>query len=94
VSNRISKKAVLALFRRARLNEKCKQKPGGKSCGKARKMYMCGTAWRHDSRGSGKPVLVYRTIHDFENEKACSEECGLVEVEIRLVRWVKKGGAG
>lgn len=53
--------------------------------------FMCGTAWKHDMKRKAGGVPIYKTIHDFEDSHACSEECGLVEVEVRMVRWVKKG---
>lgn len=53
--------------------------------------YVCGVDWQHEL---GEPGLigpackVYNSIEELQAGESCTAECGAVEVEIRLKRWV------
>lgn len=54
-------------------------------------IYVCGVDWQHEL---GEPGLigpackVYNSIEELQAGESCTAECGAVEVEIRLKRWV------
>lgn len=52
--------------------------------------YMCGVAWQHDvGQGSGY-IKIFATAEECEKGMKCAKSCGIVQVEIREVRWPKK----
>lgn len=60
--------------------------------GDPRIAYICGVAWQHElgEPGMRGPAChVYNSISEAVTHGKCSNECGLVEVEIHLKRWVK-----
>jgi hypothetical protein len=50
--------------------------------------YMCGVAWQHEV-GNTK-VELFANPKDCAKKMGCTDECGIVELELRLVKWVKK----
>jgi hypothetical protein len=52
------------------------------------KVYMCGVAWQHEIGNT--PVKVHPSSKCLELDHKCTSECGIVEVEVRLKRWVLK----
>ena len=52
------------------------------------KAFMCGVAWQHELGETD--VKTYGSAKDCENDQGCTKTCGIVEVEIRLKKWVKK----
>ncbi len=52
-------------------------------------LYMCGVDWQHDV-DIGNPVTLYRSAKECVSGKRCTDECGIIEVEVFAVRWVKK----
>lgn len=56
---------------------------------KSEVMYMCGTTWLYEA---GEPVLNGVRIHTSQEDaerQSCAEECGIVELEVRFIRWVR-----
>lgn len=52
--------------------------------------YVCGVAWQHElgvPEMVGPACQVFNSIEQLK-EHGCAEECGAVEVEITLRRWV------
>lgn len=50
-------------------------------------VYIDGTDWQHDIKGT--TVDVYPSIEAITGAKKCVKDCGIVEVEVKLKRWVK-----
>lgn len=50
--------------------------------------YMDKTDFDHELGHTGSGNLVYPSIIDLQRQRKCWEECGIVEVEVRLVRVV------
>ena len=52
---------------------------------KVKKAYICGIAWQHEVGETNVKI--------YESPKACPcwdyKECGVVEVEIKVKKWVK-----
>jgi hypothetical protein len=58
-----------------------------------RKMYMCGVDWQHELCEApdleGRAPL-YSSVEELKRLRTCWEECGIVEVEIQVTKWVQK----
>jgi hypothetical protein len=52
-------------------------------------MYMCGTDYEHEL--GNIDVKLYDSISSLRRDRPCVEECGIVEVNVSLVRWVQDG---
>ncbi len=52
--------------------------------------YMCGVDWDHELGEALGGNVVYPSESDLIANKHCTDECGIVEVEIRLKRRVKE----
>lgn len=49
---------------------------------------MCGIDWQHEvSEGHPDGPQVYGNIKNLKQERTCWEQCGIIEVEIKEVRW-------
>ena len=68
-----------------------KSSPGGKQ--KPIRVYTCGTSWRYDMAHDSYGTKVYPSLAAVKKtlSPGHQKECGIVELEVRLVRWVKKG---
>lgn len=53
--------------------------------------YMCQTDWLHELGCAHDGNKVYPSKKALEVERPCVEECGIVQVEVRLKRVVRKG---
>jgi hypothetical protein len=51
--------------------------------------YMCGINWQHDLLSGSRGVDVFPSEAAIRKNKGCIEECGIVEVEMRIRRWVQ-----
>ena len=55
-------------------------------------MYTCGVDWQHEIGQAadleGKEPL-YSTVEELKAKRDCWKECGIVEVELKLSRWVE-----
>lgn len=60
---------------------------------KTKTFYLCGVDWQHEigeaSDLEGRQPL-YSSVKGLKKKSPCWEECGIVKVEIKLVRWVVK----
>lgn len=53
--------------------------------------FMDGTDWDCELGANIEGNLVYPSIRSAEtNRSECIEECGIVKVEVRFIKWVKK----
>lgn len=51
--------------------------------------YMCGVDWQHHTLSDMRGTLVYPSISELKEGRPCVAECGIVEVEIKVRRWVQ-----
>ena len=58
---------------------------------KTYKAYVCGTNWGVEMRHGVEHVQFYSSIKALKQHKECWAECGIVQVEIKSPRVVKKG---
>jgi hypothetical protein len=48
-------------------------------------IYVCGVDWQHEL---GETTCVtYASLHSLEKESACTQTCGAVRCEVRLLDW-------
>lgn len=50
---------------------------------------MCGIAFQHEV-GQAYVVHSYSSVEELKAVEECWKECGIVEAEVTLVKWVKK----
>ena len=56
---------------------------------KRHRCFMDGIDWQHHLKGDSKGTWLFPTKANLVNaSKHPLEECGIVEVEVRLIRWV------
>ncbi len=55
------------------------------------RVFMDGIDWQHHLEGDSQGTLVFPSVENVKTIRECSAggECGIVEVEIRLIRWVE-----
>lgn len=55
------------------------------------KLYVCGTDWYHElGEEMAKPdVVVYPSAKSLKKHRTCWKEDGIVELEVKLSKWVK-----
>ncbi len=63
---------------------------------KTKKIYVCGVDWQHEI-GEASDVIMYPSVESLKKHRTCWEECGIVELEVKLTKWVEpqdfsKGG--
>ena len=50
--------------------------------------YICGVDWQHEV-GECNDVQLYSSIKALKKARTCWEECGIVELEIKVKKWVE-----
>lgn len=50
--------------------------------------FMCATDFRHEL-GEGPICEVYSSIEQLEEDRSCVKECGIVEVQVKLIKYIK-----
>lgn len=54
------------------------------------KLYICGVDWQHEIGEAhdleGK-MPFYSTIKELKRDRRCWKECGILEVEVKEVKW-------
>ncbi len=53
------------------------------------KVYTCGVDWQHELGEAAGGNRVYASIGDLKRCKKCWDECGIVELEISLYKWIE-----
>lgn len=53
-----------------------------------KKGYMCGISFQHEI-GLKPEVKIYASVEDLTRDRKCTDECGIVEVEIKEIKWIK-----
>lgn len=51
--------------------------------------YMDGVTWQHHTLCDPDGATIYGTADMLRKAHSCVEQCGIVEVEIRVRRWVQ-----
>lgn len=53
--------------------------------------FMDGIDWEHHLEADAKGTRLFASVQSLKREKTCIEigGCGVVEVEVRLIRWVE-----
>jgi nickel-dependent lactate racemase len=54
----------------------------------SKKSYVCGIDWQHEI-GECNDVKLYSSIKALKKARQCWEECGIVELEIKVKKWVE-----
>ena len=57
------------------------------------KAYLCQTDWDTDIPMGAQDIKIVTNLKHLKQTRKCVKECGIVEVEIKLKRVVKKGNA-
>lgn len=52
--------------------------------------YMCGVDWDHELGNALGGNTIYPSESDLMANKRCTDECGIVEVEVRLKKRIKE----
>jgi hypothetical protein len=54
-------------------------------------VYVCGVDWQHEiGEEMYKPdVVVYPSVKSLKKHRSCWKECGIVELEIKVNKWVE-----
>lgn len=52
-----------------------------------KKGYTCGVAWQHEL--DNDYIKIFKSIKDAKKAKPCWDECGIVELEVSLKKWVE-----
>jgi hypothetical protein len=55
---------------------------------KTKRVFVCGIAWQHEVGETD--VKMYPTAVDCAADQRCADDCGVVELEVTEVRWVKE----
>lgn len=55
---------------------------------KRRRVFMCGVAYQHEV--GEVPFDAYISVAALKRKECCWKQCGIVECEVRAVRWVVK----
>lgn len=53
-----------------------------------KKVYVCGVDWHHEI-GEAPDVIVYPSVKALKKRRSCWEECGIVELELKVTKWVE-----
>jgi hypothetical protein len=53
-------------------------------------VYMCAVDWEHHTLGDPAGAQVYPSEEILREARPCVSECGIVEVEMKVRRWVQK----
>lgn len=72
-------------------------KPCGREQGvsmdpKSMTMYACGVDWQHEigeEHGLEGRMPLYTSVESIEHHRHCTDECGIVKLELTEVEWVK-----
>jgi len=58
---------------------------------KTKKAYICGNDWYWElSEDQPSAVKFYNTVEHLKKDSTCWTECGIVEVEIKINKWIEE----
>lgn len=52
--------------------------------------YMCGVDFQHEVEQDHLGTLIFPKLAQLKRKRTCWKECGIVEVECKIIRWVRK----
>ena len=52
-------------------------------------MYTCGVHFEHEMAEAIGPQVFYNSLKDFKAAKTCWKSCGIVEVDVSFLRWIR-----
>lgn len=55
---------------------------------KTKKSYICGVDWQHEVEECND-VKLYSTVNALKKDRKCWKECGIVELEIKVKKWIE-----
>ena len=57
----------------------------------AHRCFMDGIDWEHHLEGDALGTSLFPSVHSLKRQRKCIDTggCGVVEVEVRLIRWVE-----
>ena len=55
----------------------------------SKKSYVCGVDWQHEIGEGPNDIKLYSSLAVLKKERTCWKECGIVELDIRVKRWVE-----
>lgn len=61
--------------------------PAPQGAGETKRSFMCGVDWQHHIGHDAGGTSLWPTIKALKAEAKCWRQCGIVEVEVRVVRW-------
>lgn len=53
-------------------------------------VYMCAIDWQHELGEVSDYTKVYSTVEDLKKQHECWNSCGIVEVEVKLIKYVEE----
>ena len=53
-----------------------------------KKSYVCGVDWQWEI-GECNDVKLYSSPEALKKDRTCWEECGIVELEIKVTKWIE-----
>lgn len=53
-------------------------------------VYACGVDWQHELGAASGGNTLHPSLADLKKRRECTESCGVVELEVRLSKWVEK----
>jgi hypothetical protein len=56
--------------------------------------FMDGVDWQHELGAALGGNRLYPDAKDCKENRPCTRECGIVEVEVRFIRWVEPQNFG
>jgi hypothetical protein len=55
----------------------------------SKKSYVCGVDWQHEIGEGPNDIKLYSSLEILKKERTCWKECGIVELDIRVKKWVE-----
>ena len=55
----------------------------------SKKSYVCGVDWQHEIGEGPNDIKLYSSLKVLKKERTCWKECGIVELDIRVKKWVE-----
>lgn len=52
-------------------------------------VYACGVDWQHHTLCDADGMTVFGSVADLEAARPCTPTCGVVELHLKMVGWVK-----
>ena len=52
-------------------------------------VYMCAVDWQYELGEVNDYTKVYSSVEDLKRQRICWEQCGIVEVEVNMIKWIE-----